>query len=332
MYEALGTVRLKSGEQVEAGVVRGPDPAWSRRLQTLLWHKGDPWNWQNAQLLEVDHGLDVNFYILHRQGEPFANIMTVELAGVGHFGHVWTQPADRQQGASSSLMRYQMQDFAKRGGQALFLGTEVDSTAYRMYATFGFSDVAEKSGYMAYYRKPQPEFEATYFAPGQAEIQPLSWRHWPASAPLFLGDYPGLVRCAPLQMFGQSSSEGAFLPALIEATQRQQEGQSPKVLALCNPATGAVVALAAWSWHPLWPDVCLVDCTSHPNFWPASGELLHALQLPAADHTIAYVDVGNQAKSALFTQAGFKPMATLPRWLATDPSKQSWADVIMMEN
>ena len=331
MYEPLGEGRLKSGELVEAVVVRGPDPALSRRLQTLLWHKGDPWNWQNAQLLEVDHGLDVNFYVLHRQGEPFANIMTVELAGVGHFGHVWTQPADRQQGASSTLMRLQMQDFAKRGGQALFLGTEYGSTAYRMYATFGFSDIAENSGYMAYYSKSQPEFEATYFAPGQADIQPLSWRHWPASAPLFLGNYPGMVRCVPLQMFGQSSSEEAFLPALIEATQRQQADQSPKVLALCSPATSAVVGLAAWSWHPLWPDVCLVDCYCHPNFWSASGELLHALQLPPADHTVAYVDVGNQAKSALFTQAGFKPRSTLPRWLATDASKQSWADVVMLE-
>ncbi|MFN8445940.1 MAG: hypothetical protein U0175_34435 [Caldilineaceae bacterium] len=331
MYERLGEVTLKSGERVEAGVVRGPEPTWSRRLQTLLWHKGDPWNWQNAQLLEVDHGLDVNFYVLHREGEPFTNIMTVELAGVGHFGHVWTQPADRQQGASSSLMRLQMQDFAARGGQTLFLGTGYGSTAYRIYSAFGFASIEAESGYMAYYAKSKAEFEATYFAPGPVEVQPLAWPHWPSSAALFLGDYPGLVRCAPLQMFGHASSEGPFLPALIEAAKRQQAGESPTVWALFNPATSAVVGLAAWSWHPLWPDVCLVDCYCHPNFWSASGELLNALQLPTADHTVAYVDIDNKAKSALFTQAGFKATATLPRWLATDHSRQTWTDVVMLE-
>lgn len=330
MYEPLGEVSLKSGEQVEAGVVHGPDPAWSRRLQTLLWHKGDPWNWQNAQLLEVDHGLDVNFYVLHRQGEPFANIMTVELAGVGHFGHVWTQPADRQQGASSGLMRYQMQDFVARGGQALFLGTGYGSTAYHMYSTFDFTSIEAESGYMAYYAKSKTEFEATYFAPGNLEVQPLAWTHWPASAALFLGDYPGLVRCAPLQMFGQSSSEGPFLPALIEANERQQAGEPPKVLALFNPATSAVVGLAAWAWHPLWPDVCLVDCYCHPNFWSAGAELLNALQLPTANRTVAYIDVDNKAKSALFAQADFKPIATLPKWLPTDHTRTTWMDVTLV--
>ena len=171
MYQKLGVVKLKSGEAVEAGIVRGPDPSWAQRLVKLLWHKGDPWNWQNAQVLERDLGLDACFYVLHRDGEPFANLMTIELNGVGLFGHVWTQPADRQQGASSGLMRLQMQDFVVRGGQALFLGAGYGSVAYNMYASFGFVGIEAESGYMAYYTKPQAEFEANYFAPGPVEIQ-----------------------------------------------------------------------------------------------------------------------------------------------------------------
>jgi hypothetical protein len=335
MVQPLGTIKLKSGEIVEAGVVRGPDLAWSQRLQKLLWHKGDPWNWQNAQVLEANLGLDVNFYILHRDGNPFANIMTIELAGVGHFGHVWTQPADRQQGASRSLMGLQMQDFVERGGKALFLGTGYDSSAYRIYASHGFASIEPESGHMAYYSQSQDEFEASYFVPGQvsgqAEIQPLAWRHWPASAPLFLGNFPGLVRCAPLQLIGRASTEGALLSALIDAAQRQREAQPPTVLALCNLVTTAVVGLAAWSWHPLWPNTCLVDCYCHPQHWGQAAELLGVLQLPTADRTLAYIDNGNEAKAALFAQAGYQPVATLPKWLATDHAKREWVDVTVWQ-
>ncbi|MCB0085234.1 MAG: hypothetical protein KDE47_30045, partial [Caldilineaceae bacterium] len=74
MYESLGTVTLKSGETVEAGVVKGPDPTWATQLETLLWHKGDPWNWQNARCLERALAVEVYFYVLHRGDDPFANI------------------------------------------------------------------------------------------------------------------------------------------------------------------------------------------------------------------------------------------------------------------
>jgi len=331
MVQQLDSIQLKSGETVAAGVVRGPDLAWSQRLQKLLWHKGDPWNWQNAQVLESDLGLDVNFYILHRDGDPFANIMTIERAGVGLFGHVWTQPADRQQGASASLMRLQMQDFAARGGQALFLGTEYASVAYKMYAAFGFASIEAASGYMAYYAQSQTAFEAAYFAPGPVTIEPLAWRHWPAAASLFLGDFPGLVRCAPLALIGRASAEGPLLPALIDAAQRQAEAQPPAVLALCNQATTALMGLAAWAWHPIWPDVCLVDCYCHPHAWEQAAQLLATLQWPGATRTLVYIDRGNEAKATLFAQAGFKPVATLPQWLAADHAQKEWVDVVVWQ-
>ncbi|MCX6045843.1 MAG: hypothetical protein NT075_12080 [Chloroflexi bacterium] len=331
MYQQLGSIKLKSGEEVEAGVVRGPDLDWAQRLVELLWHKGDPWNWQNAQLLERDSGLDAFFYVLHRDGKPFANIMTVERAGVGIFGHVWTQPTDRQQGASSSLMRIQMQDFVARGGQALFLNTGYKSVAYQMYASFGFVGIEAESGTMAYYTKTPAAFEAAYFAQGPLEIQPLAWPHWSASVPLFVGDYPGSVRSAGLQLFGRHSTESALLPVLVEAAEHQQANEPPTVLTLCNQATTAVVGLAAWSWHPLWPDTCLVDCYCHPNYWQHAPGLLDALQLPPADRSLVYVDADHTAKLNLFAKAGFKAVTTLPKWIASDTAKKKWSDVVVMQ-
>lgn len=329
MYQSFGTIRLKSGETVEAGVVRGPEPSWSQRLQKLLWHKGDPWNWQNAQLLEREQGLDVFFYVLHRNGDAFANIMTVELAGVGIFGHVWTKPADRQQGASSRLMQLQMQDFVARHGKALYLGTEYDSVAYKMYTHFGFRSVEPQSGYMAYYADSQTAFDDAYFAPGPVTIAPLRWPHWPAVSPLFLGDFRGLVRCAPLQLMGRVSPEGALLPALMENEKCEREEKAPPTLTLVNDATTAVVGLAAWRWDLIWPDTCVVDCYCHPDYWSHAGVLLGALQFPydEADRIVAYVDQGNDAKAACLTQAGFQPTAILPQWITANVAKAASVDV-----
>ncbi len=47
MYSSLGTVHLKSGEQVEAGVIITPDEEWRERVQKLLWHKEELWRLAN---------------------------------------------------------------------------------------------------------------------------------------------------------------------------------------------------------------------------------------------------------------------------------------------
>ena len=100
MVEPLGDITLKSGERVQAAAIRGPDEDWRPHIARLLRHKGDPWVWQNTALLTHATGVEAWFYVLHRAGLPFAHIMTAEVNGVGIFGHVWTEPADRGQGAS----------------------------------------------------------------------------------------------------------------------------------------------------------------------------------------------------------------------------------------
>jgi hypothetical protein len=77
--------------------------------------------------LRHDLGLDVFYYILHRDGVPFTNMMNIEYRGVGLYGHVFTKPEDRQKGAASALMPMLMDDFRARGGKALYLGTGYDS-------------------------------------------------------------------------------------------------------------------------------------------------------------------------------------------------------------
>jgi hypothetical protein len=44
----------------------GPDLEWADRIVALLEHKGEPWNWQNQAVLRDYIGLDVRFFILHK--------------------------------------------------------------------------------------------------------------------------------------------------------------------------------------------------------------------------------------------------------------------------
>jgi len=341
MIEELGQVTLKSGETVEASLIIGPEVAWAERLEQLLQHKGDPWNWQNSEVLRAELGIEAYFYVLHRAGEPLANIMTVELAQVGIFGHVWTNPEDRQKGASSRLMQRQMDHFRVRGGQALFLGTMFDSVAYHMYEKFGFHSIEPQSGSMAYYAHSQAEFEAAYFAQGETEIQALAWSHWPASPALFMGDFPGLVRCVPLRLLGRQTPEGALLSLLHQEKRRAQEtpdeeaGVSQKrpsrAMVLQNKATTAVVGLAVWDWHPFWPDTCLVDVYCHPDYWAQAGPLLTSLDLPKANRYIAYSDVQSPEKDQVLLQAGFRQTATLAGRFPEAVAKTTLLDVILFE-
>ena len=329
MYTSMGPVVLKSAERVEMGVVRAPDIEWAPRLEELLAHKGDPWVWQNATVLREDVGIEARFYILHRDGLPLANIMTAELAGVGIFGHVWTQPPDRRQGAASAAMERLMADFRRRGGKALFLGTGFDSPAYHIYRRFGFESIEPGSGYMACYATSGDEFDSEYFAPGPAEIQELDWPHWPASAALFMGDFPGAVRCAPLGLVGRKSTEGPLLgPIRAErARPNGRDDMSTRALALVSKATTAVLGLAVRKAHPLWPQTGLVDVYCHPAAWSAAGDLLAGVLSGATPRCVAYTDAACQAKADVLSAAGFAEAGSLPEWLPPDQAGGSPLDV-----
>jgi len=335
MYTHLNNIKLKSGETVEACVITGPDLEWRERVQQLLLHKGDPWDWQNTELLANKVGVQAYFYLLHRDGVLFSNIMTVELNGVGLFGHVWTNPDDREKGAASQLMDEQMHHFRARGGRALYLSTAFASHAFHMYRKRGFEPIEPGSGNMSYFVQTKQEFEADYFAPGRAEISPLDWPHWPTAAALFTGDFPGVVRCAPLGLIGRKVTEGPLLPVIREHRQQQhlqQGGSTPRAWALHKPHNGAVVGLCAVGPDPLWPNTNCLDIYCHPDFWNHAEELLSKIAFPKQERVIAYADSLCPQKQAVLRAAGFKAVATIPRWIAADLICAKFADAVLYEN
>jgi len=322
------TVVLRDESEAGAVVVRAPDAPWAGKILSLLGHKEEIWNWQNGQALRRQLEVETRFFLLHRDGEPFANVTLAEARGVGFLSHVWTAECRRGAGASSVLLQLALDDFRTRGGQALFLGTRFDSPAWHAYGRRGFAPVEARSGYMALYRDSENDFVRGWFQAGAAEIAPLAWPDWPASAPLFLGNFPGRVRLSSGGIVGRRSSEGPLLSLLREEDSRRQAGGSPRTYVLRAKANGAVFGLASAIEAPAWPDTRLVDLYCHPDGWPRAGELLARLP-DEHPRSLAYADADFRPKRQALEAAGFKAAATLPRWVATDAAKTGSADMIV---
>jgi len=327
MFRELGSVTLKNGDRVEAGVVVGPDQDWADRVEGLLSHKGEIWRWGNEMCLRHDIGIDVLYYILHRDGEPFANMMNIEYRGVGLYGHVYTVPDDRRQGAASALMPMLMDDFRNRGGKALFLGTGYDSHPYHLYADNGFVGLEPKSGLMAYYTESEEAFYSGYFSDAATDISRLGWAHWPASIPLFAGNFSGAIRSTVMRLTGRSSTEGPMISLERDERQRLEKGQGPRSVALSVPETGAVVGMATTGPHPLWRGSWTIDIYCHPEHWGRGGELLSTVETPPAERLLAYCDAGFHEKEEVLSKAGFSPIATYSNRAAVDYARTRFVDV-----
>lgn len=57
----------------------GPDFLFGKKLTAFLQHKGDPWNWQNAQVLTRELSIAARFYVLSKGEAWLANICTFEV-------------------------------------------------------------------------------------------------------------------------------------------------------------------------------------------------------------------------------------------------------------
>ena len=332
MYESLGQVKLKSGEIVEAAVLCGPEPDWIDRIIELIGHKGHIWNEQNRCVLMKDRGVDTSFYLLHRDKQPFASILISQLNHVALLGHVYTLPGDRKKGAMARLMEIQMNHTVSHGTRAIFLGTEFKAHPFRLYERFGFTAIEPKSGQMHWYADSHKKFNDEYFAFGPTAIEPVGWKHWPASAALCMGDWPGVVRCAPVKLIGRTICEECLL-AILLANESPNDPAYRRTggAALVNRQTSAVVGLAAWSQHPVWPNCAIVDVYCHPQFWSPADELFDALNPPRSARRIAYADETCPRKLDTLTRAGFKKTAVLPRRVPADAANSRYLDVFVLE-
>ncbi len=320
MLQALGEVELKNGERVQAGVLRGPCPSWQERISQLLGHKGGLWNEHIKRSLLEDLELETRFYLLLRGEEPIANIMTTERVGVGLVGHVFTAPTARQLGCASALFAKMMGEVKERGSRCLLLGTAYDSPAYHIYRKCGFSSIEPGSGVMSWYSQNAERFATEWFAPGATEIEPVGWRHWPTSSPLTAGPFPGAARLTCAHLVGRKLTEGPLLPLIMDNLKRAADAQPARALALRQTQTQAVVGLAAFGPHPVWPQTTLADVYCHPDHWAQAAAMMVKLRtgFPANQPVLAYCSSQSQHRREALMRAGFRPAGRLPAVAALD--------------
>lgn len=327
MYEKSRDVTLKNGESVELGVMIGPDDSdLARQLRGLLGHKGVIWKWQIEQSLgRVQKGVESRFYIACRGGTPISNVMVVEWQGIGIFGHVYTRPEERRKGLADAIITFLMEDFRRRGGRALYLGTGFDSAAYHIYGRHGFGGLEPGSGYMGWFAQGREAFEKEAFAPAATRQEALTFEHWPTLPALSMMQHPARVRIPTMNVINARSTEGGALPVLMamhnEANNEKEEGSRAQVAVSQSSGVPVAIACVMPESH-FWKDVDVLDVFCAPGFEAELPALVERLQL-VPDRTLAsYADLCWPAKQEFLRTQGFKRAAKLARYFHTADQTQ----------
>jgi hypothetical protein len=181
---------------------------------------------------------------------------------------------------------------------------------------------------MALYHDPEAAFFDRWFGADATEIEPLQWRHWPAAAPLFAGPFAGIVRLSAGGLLGRRVPENPLLALLGEEERRRRNGAAPSSWVLRAKGGDAVLGLASAIAAPAWPDARLVDIYCHPNWWHQAGQLLSRLPVERPKG-LAYCDADFAPKRAALEAAGFKAVAVIPQWIATDAAKTGYTDLVV---
>lgn len=324
MYIKLEDVKLKTNEVMEVGVVIAPDEKYADKVAPFLGHKPGNYKWHvERSVKEVLDDLETRFYIGQLNDEIICNIMTVEHRKTGILGHVFTRPDQRMKGACKGVMSPQMEDFRRRNGEILYLGTGYDSPPYHIYKSFGFYSVLPKSGFMRY--DAMSDFDAKYFSPLKAHVREIKWHDWPTVNALTatLELEAAYLRSVAFRMYGVQNFEGGFL-----SFKRDIEEKRYREAKLLESENGAIAGFATLKSDEVWAgNVCLLDIFLHPNFYSDGIKLLESLEFPNGK-TQCYADSNATQKRRLLESFGFETEAMLKDQLK-DRNKDKTYDVIL---
>ena len=300
MYNKLGETVLKTNERMEVGVITSPDEPHAEEVKQFLGHKGGNWEWHIERcVIESLDALETRFYVGKVDGNIITNIMTVEHQGIGILGHVFTMPDQRRKGACKGVMAYQMEDFRRRKGYALYLGTGYNSHPYHIYHSFGFESVFPESGFMKYH--VNAEFEEGYFEPGRAYLKPVEWHDW-AKVTALSGCVDGdILRSLIWNVYGPTNMEGGFLNFKRDLETEDVYHDAQLMVTWDDAIVGWMTVSRDNRWQPA---TAVLDLFFHPNFADEVPTLLSSVAFPDAK-VQCYVDSSAEQKAAILETAGF---------------------------
>ncbi len=237
MEDVLGrkrTIKLKSGEEMLAGVVEHQMPQeLMRRLQYLLVAKAPQYythfdEYMAHGLDGVEEGLEWRFYLGFLKNQLVGSICTWEHRGIGILGHVYTSDSVRGKGVATALMNLVQEDFSGRGGRVMELNTGPGSNAQRIYARFGYRDLPGVPGSMVH--EAVPGTLEALFEGERTTIAPLEWRHWPTLNLLTLQEEGEYIRSVAMNIYGPGEMEAALIKVRAAEAKGRLPGAVLKVL------------------------------------------------------------------------------------------------------
>lgn len=307
MREELTRVRLRTGETLKVVVVEAPDDEHAGTVLNLLSHKGELRQWQfEEDFAGRAAGLRSRYYLGFLEGRAVANISVWESGVTGNLGHVHTLEAHRRKGICKAVMAAQMEDFRRRGGQVMVLGTGYDSPPYHIYGSFGFESMVPGSGAMIYLGSAT--FFDEFFAPGEVVCGAAEWRDLGTVCALMALPGGDWLRSKGARKFGPTCYEAAFV-------QDMREGQrGPRQVRVARSAADAAVAYAVLAPDSSWGEqVWLLDLFVHPAFAGCVEALLDGLDWPS-EAVHCYLDADSPVRAELLGR-GFDEVAHWPALL-----------------
>lgn len=313
MYTHLGSGTLKTGEQMEIGVVRCPDPSWGAQVIPLLGHKNRETREHFEQAFAGRlHDLETRFYLGTIGGLAVTDVMVVGARGAGILGHVYTRPEHRQKGAYRQLMEAQMADAHRAGFRIITLSTGFESHPYRIYHSFGFRSIDGVSGKMRWLSDPEAELELFQAAP--ARVRPMRWDDWAwLNALCFQPAAPDEE--VPRSLVFRAKEQGGAAEGMFQQLQRGFRRKEPIGALALESATGATVGWAVVQPDSLaFGDGFMLDLYCHPAFREYAPRLLAEITWPGK-RVAAYTSEPDGYRAAALAAADFRQVGELPGWL-----------------
>ena len=304
MHEPLTEVQLRTGESLKILVVEAPDDEHAGTVLNLLSHKGELRQWQfQEDFGGRAPGLRSRYYLGFLQGRAVANISVWESGVTGELGHVHTLEPYRRRGICKAVMEVQMEDFRRRGGRVLVLGTGYDSPAYHIYSSFGFRSMTPGSGAMVYLR--DPDFFEDFFAAGPVECLDAEWRDLGTVCTLMAVPEGDWLRSKREGKYGRVNYEASYVRDMQEVRNGTRQAR------IARTDGGATVAYAVLGPDPSWSgQAWLLDVFAHPSFPGCVPDLLAAMHWP--DRPVyCYLDADSPTGAGLLA-AGFTETARWP--------------------
>ncbi len=309
----LAETRLADGAPLRIFQVEPPDARWEPSVRTLLAHKPRPYDWHIDQCFRGNcTGLETRFSLGVVGDAAVANVMTVERAGVGILGHVYTHPDHRRRGIARQVLARHLEDFRVRGGQALVLGTQAGGHAWKLYESLGFRDIpGAPSGVMRWDNPDRDRLDPTT-AKGISVVVPADWRHWPSIALLGTSPTESALRSVALGLRGSGLLENAWCAWMARSHRRYPAAQA---VVIENPA-GVVTALATRLPDPRWmDDIHVLDFLAYPEVPENSLRDLIEPFIEPGLRIQSIVDPKDAQRIAVLESLGFNREAVLPRQL-----------------